>query len=117
MLTELVKALEEKKAILGREFAELQAEMTLRHSGDEAIAREAREKERLLALINDQSIKEYKALWQSYTPGAPFPCPLCFVLEKKVSPLRPQPRTGELEPLTCSVCNETFNIPIELLYA
>ena len=117
MLTELVKALEERKAALGREFAELYAKQTLLQGGDEKLTRELREKEQLLALINEESIKEYKALWQSFTPGNPFPCPSCFVFRKRISPLKPLPREDEVEPLTCTVCNETFKIPVELLYA
>jgi hypothetical protein len=117
MLTELVKALEEKKAALGREFAELHARQTPQQRGDDPIAREIREKEQLLALLNDESIREYKALWQSFTPGSSFPCPCCFVFDKRISPLKPLPREDEVEPLNCSVCNETYKIPVELLYA
>jgi hypothetical protein len=117
MLTELVKALEEKKATLRREFAELHAKQAQLQGGDMQLAREIGEKERLLALITEGSIKEYKALWQSFTPGSPFPCPSCFVFQKKISPLKPLPREDEVEPLTCTVCNESFRIPIELLYA
>ncbi len=109
MLTELVKALEEKKATLGRELAEQQA----KSAGTESL----REIERRLIAINDQAINEYKALWQSFTPGTPFPCPVCFVFEKKVSPLKPLPRKDDVEPFTCPSCRETFNIPVELLYA
>jgi hypothetical protein len=117
MLSELVKALEEKKAALEKEIAAIHEELTVTQAEDEQLAREDREKEHRLALINDQSIKEYKALWHSYAPGNPFPCPYCFVFEKKTTPLKPLPRTDDVEPLKCSACGETFKIPIELLYA
>ena len=117
MLTELVKALEEKKAALEKEIAAIHEELTVTQAEDEQLAREDGEKEHRLALINDQSIKEYKALWQSYAPGNPFPCPLCFVFEKKTAEVKPLPRTDDVELLKCSACGETFKIPIELLYA
>jgi hypothetical protein len=117
MLTELVKALEEKKAILEMEVATIHEKLTFTQAEDERLAQEDREKEHRLALINDQSIKDYKALWHSYSPGNPFPCPFCFVFDKKTAQLKPMPRTDDVEPLKCSTCGETFKIPIELLYA
>ena len=117
MLKELVKALEEKKVALEKEIAAIHEELTVTQAEDERLARENREKEHRLALINDQSVREYKALWHSYTPGNPFPCPFCFVFDKKTAHLKPLPRTDDVEPLKCSACGETFKIPIELLYA
>ena len=117
MLAELVKALDEKKSALEQELSAIRAEQQLPRTGDARYARESMEKERRLALINDQAIKEYKALWQSFTPPSPFPCPFCFVFEKKVSPLKPLPRNEDVEPVRCTVCGETFEIPVELLYA
>ena len=111
MLAELVKALDEKKLSLEQELAAI-------HAGGEGPAgREGLEKERRLALINEQSVKEYKALWQTFSPPNPFPCPFCYVFEKKVSPLKPLPRVEDVEPVRCTVCGETFEIPVELLYA
>jgi len=115
MLAELVKALDEKKSVLERELAAIRAEQS--RNGNARYARESMEKERRVALINDQSIKEYKALWQTFTPPNPFPCPFCFVFEKKVSPLKPLLRVEDVEPVRCTVCGETFEIPVELLYA
>lgn len=117
MLTELVKALEEKKADLEKEIAAIHEELTVTQAEDERLDQEFREKEHRLALINDQSIREYKGLWNSYTPGNPFPCPLCFVFDKKTAHLKPLPRIDDVEPLKCSACGETFKIPVELLYA
>lgn len=117
MLTELVKALEERQTALGGELAELRAKQAQTQEVDELLGRKLREKERLLAMITEDSINAYKALWQSFTPGNPFPCPFCYVFQKKISPLKPLPHEDEMEPLACAVCNETFRIPVELLYA
>ncbi len=117
MLTELVKALEDRKTVLERELVAIQEQQTLLKAEQVKLAREAGEKEHQLALINDQSIRKYKVLWRSYTPPNPFPCPLCFVFHKKISPLEPLPRMGDVAPLQCKVCKETFEIPVELLYA
>ncbi len=107
MLAELLKALDEKKSALELELAAMR---------EEAI-QGGLEKERRLATINEQSIKEYKALWQTFSPPSSFPCPFCFVFDKKVSPLKPLPRVEDVEPVRCTVCGETFEIPVELLYA
>lgn len=117
MLTELVKALEDKKAVLDRELVAIQERQSVLHAELERLAREAGEKERELGLINDQSIKKYKVLWRSYTPPNPFPCPFCFLFRKKISPLEPLARVDDVEPFKCKVCEETFEIPVELLYA
>ena len=117
MFTELVKALGDKKAALERELAAIHEHQALSQTGAGQLAQEAGENECWLALINEQSIKEYKALWQSFTPPGPFPCPSCFVFHKKISPLKPLPRVEDKEPVKCTVCGETFEIPIELLYA
>lgn len=117
MLTELVKALDDKKTALERELVAIQEKRSVLQAEQEKLAREAGEKERELALINEQSIKKYKVLWRSYTPPNPFPCPLCFVFHKKISPLEPLTRVDDLEPFQCKVCKETFEIPVELLYA
>jgi hypothetical protein len=117
MLTELVKALEEKKATLQRELVAIQERQTLLQAEQEKLSRESGEKERELAAINEQSIKKYKVLWRSYTPPNPFPCPVCFVFRKKISPLEPLARLDDTAPFQCKVCNETFEIPVELLYA
>jgi hypothetical protein len=102
MLAELVKVLEEKKATLERDLA---ANRT---------APAAKDLERKISLINDQAIKGYKVLWRTFTPPNPFPCPFCFVFQKKVSPLKPQSLVGDTEPFRCPECNETFEIPVEL---
>ena len=105
MLTELVKVLEEKKAALVNELAALQEKQP---------ARDAGELERRISLINAQTIKGYKVLWQTFTPPNPFPCPFCFVFNKKVSPLKPMSLVGDMEPFTCPECKEKFEIPVEL---
>jgi hypothetical protein len=117
MLTELVKAIEEKKQTLERELAAIHDKNTTGQFGEDQLNRETREKERCLALINEQSIKEYMVLWQSFTPPSPFPCPFCYLFQKKTSPLKPLPRMEDVEPVKCTVCGETFEIPVELLYA
>jgi hypothetical protein len=117
MFAELVKALDEKKTALERELAAFREEQALTQTGSGQSAGNAGENERRLALINEQSIKEYKALWQSFTPPGPFPCPFCYVFHKKISPLKPLPRLEDVEPVQCTVCGETFVIPVELLYA
>ncbi len=117
MLTELVKALEDRKATLQRELVAIREKQAVLQAEQEKLAREAGEKEHELAAINEQSIKKYKVLWRSYTPPNPFPCPVCFVLHKKVSPLEPLARLDDTAPFQCRVCNETFEIPVELLYA
>ena len=116
MFAELVKALDEKKSALERELAAIH-EKDPSQTGAGQLAQDAVENERRLALINEQSIKEYKALWQSFTPPGPFPCPFCYVFHKKISPLKPLPRVEDVEPVKCTVCGETFEIPVELLYA
>ncbi|HEX2768584.1 MAG TPA: hypothetical protein VHN12_04815 [Geobacteraceae bacterium] len=117
MLTELVKAIEEKKQTLEKELAAIHDKNTTGQTVEEQLTRETREKERCLALINEQAIKEYMALWQSFTPPSSFPCPFCYLFQKKTSPLRPLPRMEDVEPVRCTVCGETFEIPVELLYA
>ena len=117
MLTELVKALEDKKSVLEREFAAIREKQALLEAEREKLALEAGEKEHELGAINEQSIKKYKVLWKSYTPPNPFPCPFCFVLHKKISPLEPHHRLEDVAPFQCKVCGETFEIPVELLYA
>jgi hypothetical protein len=117
MLAELVKALDEKKSALERELTAIHEKQALSQTGAGQSARDTGEKERRLVLINEQSIKEYKALWQSFTPPGPFPCPFCYVFHKKISPLKPLSRVEDMEPVTCTVCGETFEIPVELLYA
>jgi len=117
MLTELVKALEDKKFTLDREVAAIREKLVLLEAEREKLAREAGEKERELAAVSDQSIKKYKVLWKSYTPPNPFPCPFCFVLQKKISPLEPHQRLDDVAPFQCKVCGEIFEIPVELLYA
>ena len=117
MLTELVKALEDKKAVLERELVAIQEKQTMLQADMEKLAQAASEKERELGLISEQSTKKYKVLWRSYTPPNPFPCPFCFVFHKKISPLEPLARVDDVAPFQCKVCEETFEIPIELLYA
>jgi hypothetical protein len=107
MITELVKALEMKKAALESELGNRKGE-----SGDAFV-----ETERRLASINDRSIKAYKTLWQSFIPPGPFPCPLCYVFDGTVSPLKTLLRVEDMEPLRCNKCGEVFEIPVELLYA
>ena len=117
MLTELVKVLEDKKMVLQAELAKNQERQALLRAELEELAKEAGEKERQLASISQKSIKEYKVIWKSYMPPNPFPCPLCFVFHKKLSPLEPMLQVDDVEPVKCKVCHETFEIPIELLYA
>jgi hypothetical protein len=117
MFAELVKALDEKKLALERELADIHGKEALSQSGAGQSCQDAEENESRLALINEQSIKEYKALWQSFTPPGPFPCPFCYVFHRKISPLKPLPRVEDVEPVKCTVCGETFEIPVELLYA
>jgi hypothetical protein len=117
MFAELVKALDEKKSALERELAAIHGKEALSQNVGGELTRDAGENERRLELINEQSIKEYKALWQSFTPPGPFPCPFCYVFLKKISPLKPLPRVEDVEPVKCTVCGETFEIPVELLYA
>jgi len=105
MLTELVKILEEKKAALESELADIRLKEPGRDTG---------ELERRLGLINDHTIKGYKVLWKTFMPPNPFPCPFCFVYNKKISPLKPQSLVGDMEPFTCPECREKFEIPVEL---
>jgi hypothetical protein len=117
MLSELVKALEEKKSALEHELITIHGKESIGQTGTEQANEVIGEKERLIALINEQSIKEYRALWQSFTPPSQFPCPFCYVFQKKISPLKPLPRMEDVEPVRCTVCGESFVIPVELLYA
>ncbi len=113
MLTELLKAVEINKVALEKELEYSKAE---KNRGKES-EQNAREIERRLVAINDRSIKDYRALWLSFTPPGPFPCPFCYLFDRKVSPLKTLPRMEDVEPLRCPECNETFEIPVELLYA
>jgi len=112
MLAELVKALEEKKAALEKELGKIAAVENGEHCDPNI-----REKERQFTMINGLSIKEYMVLWQTFTPPSPFPCPFCYVFDKKVSPLKTLPRVEDVESVKCTVCGEIFEIPVELLYA
>lgn len=105
MLVELVKILEEKKKVLEKDLATQPQGRPAPAAGD---------LERKISLINEQTIKGYRILWRTFTPPNPFPCPFCFVFEKKVSPLKPQSLVGDMEPFTCPVCKEKFEIPVEL---
>ncbi len=113
MLTELVKALEDRKTALEQELAAVRA------AANEAgiPSPENAEKKRRLAAITAESIRTYKTIWQSFTPPNPFPCPFCYVFDGKISPLKPLHRVEDVEPVRCTVCGETFEIPVELLYA
>jgi hypothetical protein len=113
MLTELLKAVEVKKAFLEKELEKENAGKN--REGDSGLNQG--ETERRLAAINDRSLKEYQALWLSFTPPGPFPCPLCYLFDRKVSPLKTLPRVEDVEPLICPECGKTFEIPVELLYA
>jgi hypothetical protein len=110
MLTELLKAVELKKTSLEEEL-ENQKGKKLREGES---AQSAAEIEARLAAINEKSLKEYQAMWLSFTPPGPFPCPFCYLYERKVSPLKPLPRMEDVEPVRCSECGETFQIPVEL---
>jgi hypothetical protein len=105
MLTELVKILEEKKSALENELADIRLKEP---------DRDTKELERRLNLISDHTIKGYKILWKTFMPPNPFPCPFCFVYNKKISPLKPQSLVGDMEPFTCPECKEKFQIPVEL---
>lgn len=105
MLAELVKILEEKKKVLEKDLAAQQPDRSAETVG---------EMERKISLINEQTIKGYKVLWRTFMPPNPFPCPFCFVFEKKVSPLKPQSLVGDMEPFSCPECKEKFEIPVEL---
>jgi hypothetical protein len=109
MLTELLKAVELKKAHLEEEVDNQRLNM-VREGG-------SGDNERRLAAITDQSIKEYQLMWLTFTPPGPFPCPFCYLYDRKVSPLKTLPRMEDVEPLRCPECCETFEIPVELLYA
>jgi len=109
MLNELVKALEMEKISLEKEVENLDAVKRGKVEADRISNR--------LSMINARSIKEYMALWQTFTPPGPFPCPFCYVFDGKVSPLKTLPRVDDVEPVRCSECGETFEIPVELLYA
>jgi hypothetical protein len=109
MVNELVRALEARKSLLEKELEMLILAGKGKPETDNLADR--------LSRINNRSIKEYRALWSTFTPPAPFPCPFCFVFEKKTSPLKTLPRVEDVEPLICSECGETFEIPVELLYA
>ena len=109
MLTELLKAVEINRASLENELAGKKRE-------GESL-RNVAENERRLAAINDKSIKEYRTLWLSFTPPGPFPCPFCYLFDRKISSLKNLPRMEDMEPLRCPECVETFEIPVELLYA
>lgn len=117
MLAELVKVLEDKRKDLEGELAAIHEKQAMLQAELEQLAREAGERERELALISEQSIKKYKVIWKSYIPPNPFPCPFCFVFHKKLSPLEPLARVNDVVPFKCKVCEETFEIPVELLYA
>jgi hypothetical protein len=110
MLTELLKAVETRKMSLEKELENQKGAVIL---GGEP-AHSTAEIETRLAAINKQSIKEYQAMWLSFTPPGPFPCPFCYLYERKVSPLKPLPRMEDVEPVRCSECGETFEIPVEL---
>jgi hypothetical protein len=110
MLSELEKAVEMKKASLEKELE------NQKNRGGE-YGENVVEIGRRLAAINAHSIREYKALWLSFTPPGPFPCPLCYLFDGKVSDLKTLPRMEDVEPVRCTVCGETFEIPVELLYA
>ena len=117
MLTELVKELDDRKAVLEIDLTMLRERGASLRAELELLERETAEKAQNLASINGQSIKEYKAIWKSYTPPNPFPCPLCFVYHKKLSPLEPLPPVDDVASVKCTVCEEVFEIPIELQYA
>ena len=117
MLTELVKVLEDKKTDLEATLAAIHEKQAALRVELQALDQVAAEKEHQLASITSKSIKEYKTIWRSYTPPNPFPCPLCFVFHKKLSPLEPLSRVDDVEAIKCKVCRESFDIPIELLYA
>jgi hypothetical protein len=117
MLTELVKVLDDRKAALEMDLTKLRERGTSLRAELELLDREMAEKAEHLAAINSQSVKEYKVIWKSYTPPNPFPCPLCFVYHKKLSPLEPLPPVDDVALVKCTVCEEVFEIPIELLYA
>lgn len=117
MLDELVKVLEDRRTVMASELPALNERRAVLRAELEKLDREAAEKEHQLAAITSTSINEYRAIWKSYTPPNPFPCPLCFVFQKKLSPLEPLSRAGDVAPVKCRVCQETFQIPIELLYA
>lgn len=113
MLTELLKAVEMRKKSLEKELENQKGEKLREGESGQSDG----DIDRRLAAINEQSLKEYQAMWLSFTPPGPFPCPICYLYERKVSPLKPLPRMEDMETLRCSECGETFEIPVELLYA
>jgi hypothetical protein len=117
MLTELVKVLEDKKIVLETELAMLHERQAILRAELEKLDQETGDKEHQLASISEHSIKEYKVIWKTYTPPNPFPCPLCFVFHKKLSPLEPLSQVDDVGPVKCKICQAVFDIPIELLYA
>jgi hypothetical protein len=110
MLTELLKAVEMRKMSLEKV---LENQPGVKIVEGES-AQSAAEIEARLAAINEKSLREYQAMWLSFTPPGPFPCPFCYLYERKVSPLKPLPRMEDVEPVRCSECGETFEIPVEL---
>jgi hypothetical protein len=110
MLTELLKAVESRKLSLEKELENRTGAKTVEGDSAQSVA----EIKGRLAAINKQSMKEYQAMWLSFTPPGPFPCPFCYLYERKVSPLRPLPRMEDVEPVRCSECGETIEIPVEL---
>lgn len=62
--------------------------------------------------ITEEAINKYKSYWQSLRPHNRLPCPSCYVLRGKVSPLQALPEKDGSEPVKCEVCKELFLIPM-----
>lgn len=62
--------------------------------------------------ITDEAINKYISYWQSLRPHDRLPCPSCYVLHGKVSPLKALPAKDGSEPIKCEICKEVFLIPV-----
>lgn len=62
--------------------------------------------------ITDEAINKYISYWQSLRPHDRLPCPSCYVLHGKVSPLMALPEKDGSEPIKCEICKEVFLIPV-----
>lgn len=60
---------------------------------------------------SEESIKKYASYWQSLRPHDRRPCPSCYALNGKVSPLTALPEKDGSEPVKCEICKEIFLIP------
>ena len=68
------------------------------------------------ALVNrgfdPATIERYGQLWDSITPGARLPCPLCYTYQGARSALKRLPEEAGKEALRCEVCLTMFYSPL-----